>query len=86
MGWAFFVNDNPVTSAKVKCEFAVEKSTGYNVSVMDVARASVVGDVFNGTVDMPFTVAGQSHYGTCVFRDGQIWSVKVDGKLLAGRW
>lgn len=83
---------DPVITAQVKCEAAIERLTSYDVSAMDVARASVVGDVvtgtvpmpFDGTVTMPFDVGGQRRLGICVFESGTTKRVTIDGKLLAG--
>jgi hypothetical protein len=83
--WLMFRSDDPVVTAQVKCEFAIERATGYDISVWEVSKASVDGDVFNGTVRMPFARSGSDRIGECIFRDGRIERVAVDGKVLAGR-
>ncbi len=85
LGWTFFGRSDPKTTAQVKCEFALESLTGYDIGIMEVSRSSVTGDVFNGTVEMPFDVSGRTHHGLCDFADGKIQAIRLDGKLLAGQ-
>ena len=84
-GYAMLRPDDPVTAAKLKCEFAIESATGYDVGLMEVSRAAVTGDVFNGTVTMPFNVAGRQRNAVCIFESGTTRQVTLDGQLLAGR-
>lgn len=84
VGWFVFGKDDPRTNAKVKCEYAIETLTGYDIGIFEVSRAIVTGDIFNGRVVMPFEVSGIKRQGECVFALGETKSVKLDGQLLAG--
>lgn len=84
LAWVLFREQNPATTAKLKCESAIEYFSGYDVSMLDVSRATVVGDVFDGSVNMPFELAGKRHVGICVFQSGSTKQITLDGKLLAG--
>lgn len=84
-GWMIFGRNDPETAAKAKCEYALESLSGYDIGIIEVARATVTGDVFNGTVVMPFVISDYKHRGECVFVSGSTHSVKLDGQLLAGK-
>jgi hypothetical protein len=77
--------EDPVTSARMKCERAIERFSGYDIKSGDVARAQVVGDINNGTVTMPFEIDGMPRNGMCIFENGLTKHISLDGKLLAGR-
>lgn len=83
--YAMLRPDDPQTTAKLKCEFAIERTTGYDLGIMEVAGAMVIGDVFNGRVSIPFERSGKYNLALCVFENGNIRSVFLNEKLLAGR-
>lgn len=83
--WLAFRGDDPVTTAKLKCETAIEAVTGYDLGVGEVADMHVTGDVFNGRVQSSFGRSGTTRRGECVFVNGTTARVAVDGRVLAGR-
>lgn len=76
---------NPDTAAKVKCEFGVEEATALRIGVADVARATVTGDEFNGTVQMRFNAGSTPYTAECIFEHGRFRRVSVNGEIVAGR-
>lgn len=82
--WAIMRPNDPITTAKEKCEEALERFTGHEIGVMEVRHAVVDGDINNATVRMQLARGGKSFQGECVFDSGSMRSVMVDGKLLAG--
>lgn len=77
-------NRDPGATAKVKCQFAIEELTALRIRLADVARASVSGDEFNGTVRMPFNAGVTSYLAECTLEHGRFKRVILNGNLLAG--
>lgn len=75
---------DPVVMAKFKCESALERFSGHDIDRTEAARATVTGDAHTGRVEMPFTLKEVRHLGACVFRNGEMITVDLDGRLLAG--
>jgi len=84
-GAVYLSNRDPDAAAKIKCQFGIEEATRLKVRLADVARASVSGDEFNGTVRMNFTAGITPYVGECVFEHGRFRRVTVNGELVAGR-
>lgn len=83
--WLLMRGDDPVSTAKVKCEHHIEALTGYDLSIGEVADMRVIGDVYSGTVQASFSRSGTRKFAECVFEAGATKRVAVDGKVLAGR-
>ena len=83
--WDAHRQENLVTSAKIKCGMEIERFSGYGIGTGDVASAQVVGDIYKGTVTMPFEVGGKRRNGKCIFENGSTKHISLDGTLLAGR-
>jgi hypothetical protein len=75
--------EDPVFLARYKCETALERFAG-DIDASQAKQADVKGDVFNGRVEMPFTQREIRNIGLCVFRNGEMVTLDLNGKLLAG--
>jgi hypothetical protein len=68
-----------VAMAQTKCEFALESFMNFDIRATEVALATVIGDVSNGTVNLPFADSGKQRLEVCVFASGKTQSVRLDG-------
>lgn len=76
--------EDPVQLARYKCEMALERFAGHDIDASQAKQADVKGDVFNGRVEMPFKQRDIPNIGLCVFRNGEMVMLDLNGKLLAG--
>ncbi|MFD2183105.1 hypothetical protein [Rhodoplanes azumiensis] len=76
---------DPVVNARYKCETALERFVGFDIAKAEADKADIKGNAHTGRVEMSFTHKAEHHLGTCVFRNGEMTMLDLDGKLLAGR-
>lgn len=84
LAFVFLRPDNPQTTGKLKCEFAIEHVTNYEISLTEVSNGDIYGDVFNGTAIIRFNRSGQNYIAECIFVDGSLQRLSINGKILAG--
>lgn len=84
-GWAMLKEDSPIATARSKCESAIERATGHDLSLLEVVEADVQGDALNGSVRLRIERSGVSYVGECVFREGKTERVAVGGKAFTGQ-